>query len=108
VEVAKGRRRKKPVKVDVKETSGGCGEAGPPAAQVDTVTDTIEAVLADALAFAAAVEKPKKSKRAKKRDQQGNVAKTPKQDAETVADEVEENDDDSSTAGNEGCHWLLL
>lgn len=99
VEVAKGRRRKKPVKVDVKETSGGCGEAGPPAAQVDTVTDTIEAVLADALAFAAAVEKPKKSKRAKKRDQQGNVAKTPKQDAETVADEVEENDDDSSTAG---------
>ncbi|XP_068453038.1 bromodomain adjacent to zinc finger domain protein 2A isoform X2 [Clinocottus analis] len=98
VEVPKGRKRKKSLKVDVKETSGACGEAGPPAGEIDTVASTIEAVLAEALAFSEAVEKPKKAKRAKKQDQEGNVAKTPKQDGEKIADD-DENDDDSSTAG---------
>ncbi|XP_059188916.1 bromodomain adjacent to zinc finger domain protein 2A isoform X2 [Centropristis striata] len=94
--VAKGRKRKKSLKLDVKETSGACGEAGPPTGEVDPITATIDAVLANA--SAAAGEKPKKAKRAKKQDQ-GNVAKTQKQDAETAADDADENDDDSSTAG---------
>ncbi|XP_075955886.1 bromodomain adjacent to zinc finger domain protein 2A isoform X1 [Anarhichas minor] len=98
-EVAKGRKRKKSLKVDVKETSGACGEAGPPTGEVDTVTATIEAVLATASAYTTADVKPKKAKRAKKQDQEGNVSKTPKQDTETVANDVDENDDDSSTAG---------
>ncbi|GLD50029.1 bromodomain adjacent to zinc finger domain protein 2A [Lates japonicus] len=99
VEVASGRKRKKSLKVDVKETSGASGEAGPPAEEVDSITATIEAVLANASSLNTAVDKPKKAKRVKKQDQEGNVAKTPKQDAETTADDVDENDDDSSTAG---------
>ncbi|XP_054464722.1 bromodomain adjacent to zinc finger domain protein 2A [Anoplopoma fimbria] len=97
--VPKGRKRKKSLKVDVKETSGVCGEAGPSTGEVDTVTTTIEAVLANALAYTTPVEKPKKAKRAKKQDQEGNVAKTPKKDAETIAGDADDNDDDSSTAG---------
>lgn len=97
-EVAKGRKRKASVKVDVKETSAVCGEAEH-TGEVDPITATIEAVLANASSVNTAVEKPKKVKRAKKQDQDGNLAKTPKQDAEKTADD--ENDDDSSTAGNE-------
>lgn len=99
-EPVKGRKRKKSVKVEVKETSDVCGEARPPTEEVDSITATIEAVLANALAIDTAVEKPKK-KRVKKQDQEGNVVKTPKQDGEKTADDVDENDDDSSTAGNE-------
>ncbi|XP_034445587.1 bromodomain adjacent to zinc finger domain protein 2A isoform X1 [Hippoglossus hippoglossus] len=95
VGVATSRKRKKSVKVDVKETSDVSGEAGPPA-ELDTVTATIEAVLANALAFNPTGEKLKKAKRVKKQDEEGNVAKTPKNEAGTAADE---NDDDSSTAG---------
>ncbi|XP_074499875.1 bromodomain adjacent to zinc finger domain protein 2A isoform X2 [Sebastes fasciatus] len=101
-EVARGRKRKRSLKVEVKETSGVSGEAGPPTGEVDTVTATIEAVLANAVsAINTALDKPKKAKRAKKQDQEGNVAKTPKQDVETPADDGDENDDGSSTAGNE-------
>ncbi|XP_044068494.1 bromodomain adjacent to zinc finger domain protein 2A isoform X2 [Siniperca chuatsi] len=96
-EVAKGRKRKKSVKVNVKETSDVCGEARPPTEEVDPITATIEAVLANASAINTAIEKPKKVKRVKKQDQEGNAVKTPKQDAEKTADD--ENDDDSSTAG---------
>ncbi|XP_070694978.1 bromodomain adjacent to zinc finger domain protein 2A [Pempheris klunzingeri] len=95
-EAVKGRKRKKSVKMDVKETSGVCGEAGPPTEDVDPITATIEAVLASAIDTA--VEKPKK-KRVKKQDQEGNMLKTPKQDGEKTADDADENDDDSSTAG---------
>ncbi|XP_040905153.1 bromodomain adjacent to zinc finger domain protein 2A [Toxotes jaculatrix] len=98
-EGATGRKRKKSLKVDVKETSDVSGEAGPPAEEFDSITATIEAVLANASAINTAVEKPKKAKRAKKQDQEGNVVKTQKQDAETAADDGDENDDDSSTAG---------
>ncbi|KAJ4934878.1 hypothetical protein JOQ06_007659 [Pogonophryne albipinna] len=91
-EVAKGRKRKKSLKVDVQETSDVTGEA------VDTVTATIEAVLANASAITTTFEKPKKAKRVKKRDQEGNVAKIRK-DAAMTADDVEGNDEDSSTAG---------
>ncbi|XP_029291326.1 bromodomain adjacent to zinc finger domain protein 2A [Cottoperca gobio] len=97
-EVAKGRKRKKSLKVDVKETSAVCGEAGPPTAEVDPITATIDAVLANTSAINTTFEKPKKAKRVKKQDQEGNLAKTRK-DAETTADDVDENDDDSSTAG---------
>lgn len=93
--VAKGRKRNKSLKVDVQDTSGACGEAGPPAGELDTVTATIEAVLVDAAAYTSA-EKPKKAKRVKKQDQDGNVANTP---VEKTADDVDDNDDDSSTAG---------
>lgn len=93
-EGSKGRKRKKP---DVKETSEECGEAVPPTGEIDPITATIEAVLASASAFHSSVDKPKKVKRAKKQQLEGNLAKTPKQDG--AADD--NNDDDSSTAGNE-------
>ncbi|XP_020496469.2 bromodomain adjacent to zinc finger domain protein 2A [Labrus bergylta] len=95
----RGRKRKKPLKGDVKETSDGCGEAGPSTEEFDTVTDTIDAVLANASAIDTSVEKPKKGKRAKKQDKEGNLVKTPKKDKEKAADGADENDDDSSTAG---------
>ncbi|CAK6957513.1 bromodomain adjacent to zinc finger domain protein 2A isoform X2 [Scomber scombrus] len=98
-QVAKGRKRKKSLKVDVKETSDVSGEAGPPTEEVDPITATINAVLANALTISTAVNKPKKMKRAKKQDKDGSVVKKPKQNAETTADDVEDNDDDSSTAG---------
>ncbi|XP_035814435.2 bromodomain adjacent to zinc finger domain protein 2A isoform X1 [Amphiprion ocellaris] len=97
-EAPKGRKRKKSVKVDASETSAVSGEAGPLLEEVDPITATIEAVLANASALNTAAEKPKK-KRVKKQDQEGNVLKTQKQDAETTADNADENDDDSSTAG---------
>ncbi|KAF1390255.1 hypothetical protein PFLUV_G00056170 [Perca fluviatilis] len=97
-EVTKGRKRKKSLKVEVKDTSGSCGEAGLPTGEVDSITATIEAVLANVSANSAAIEKPKKAKRVKKQDQEGNVAKTSKQDAETTAADVDD-DDDSSAAG---------
>uniref|UniRef100_UPI0037E93829 bromodomain adjacent to zinc finger domain protein 2A n=1 Tax=Semicossyphus pulcher TaxID=241346 RepID=UPI0037E93829 len=93
----RGRKRKKSLKVD--ETSDACGEAGPSTEAVDTITATIEAVLANASTLDTNVEKPKKARRSKKQDQEGNLAKTPKQDEEKTADDAEENDDDSSTAG---------
>lgn len=91
-EVTRGRKRKKAVKVDAKETSGG-GD-GTQTEEVDPITATIEAVLANASSIDSSAVKPKKVKRAKKQDQEGN--KTTKQDAE----DVDENDDDSSAAGN--------
>lgn len=92
----KGRKRKKPVKV---ETSDGSGEAGLPAGELDPITATIEAVLANTSAIDTSFMKPKKAKRIKKQDQEGNAGKTQKQDADKTAEEGEENDDDSSTAG---------
>lgn len=62
--------------------------------EVDPITAAIDAVLANASSISAAIEKAKKIKRAKKQEQDGNVL-TKKQDA----DDGEENDDDSSTAG---------
>lgn len=88
------------------ETSDVSGAAAPPTGDVDPITATIEAVLADALAFTPTVVKAKK--RVRKQDQQGNVAKTPKQDGEKTANDAEENDDDSSTAGNGGAWFVLL
>ncbi|XP_028265980.1 bromodomain adjacent to zinc finger domain protein 2A [Parambassis ranga] len=86
-EVARGRKRKKSLKAEETDMSV---EAGPPSGEVDPITAAIEAVLANASAISAAMEKPKKMKRVKKQDQEGNG---------TAADEAEENDDDSSTAG---------
>lgn len=96
-EVGRGRKRKKPVKVDVKETSGPCGGDGTQTEEVDPITATIEAVLANASSIDSSAVKPKKVKRAKKQDQEGNVAKTAKQDPEKTAEDVD--DDDSSAAG---------
>ncbi|KAG7521278.1 bromodomain adjacent to zinc finger domain protein 2A [Solea senegalensis] len=96
-----GRKRKKVLEVDAKETSEVSGDAGSQTGEVDSITATIEAVLANAAsAVNTAGEKLKKVKRVKKQDQDGDVVKTPKQDAETTtADDAEENDDDSSTTG---------
>ncbi|KAM4610599.1 bromodomain adjacent to zinc finger domain protein 2A [Polymixia lowei] len=94
-----GRKRKKPLKVDIKETSDVCGEAGPPAEEVDPITAIIEAVLASATSGSTATEKPKKSKKLKKQSQEGHAAKIPKLDAETTANDVDNDGDDSSTAG---------
>ncbi len=72
-----------------------------PAELMDPITATIEAVLANASSIDSSAVKPKKMKRAKKQDQEGNVAKTAKQDPEKTAEDADENDDDSSAAGNE-------
>lgn len=98
-EPAKGRKRKRSLKVDGKETSNVSGDTGP-ATEVDSVTATIEAVLANVSAIGTSADKPKKVKRVKKQDQEGDLVKTKKQDAEATAEDVDENDDDSSTAGN--------
>ncbi|CAJ1084829.1 bromodomain adjacent to zinc finger domain protein 2A isoform X1 [Xyrichtys novacula] len=95
----KGRKRKKSFRADAQGTSDECGEAGPSTEEIDSITATIEAVLANASALSAAVVKPKKARRARKQDQEGHLGKTPKQDEEKTADDAEENDDDSSTAG---------
>lgn len=94
VEPAKGRKRKKSLKVDTQETSGVSGEAGPSTEEVDPITATIDAVLANASSVSTVVDKSRKMKGVKKQDQEGHK----KQDAETAADDVDENDD-SSTAG---------
>ncbi|KAM3618818.1 uncharacterized protein V6R79_025157 [Siganus canaliculatus] len=96
---AKGRKRKKFTKADAQETSDISGEAGPPTAELDPITATIEAVLASASATDTSFGKPKKAKRAKKQHQEAKVVKTGKQEAEKGGDDGEENDDDSSTAG---------
>lgn len=93
-----GRKRKKSLKE--KETPVLSEEAGPAAEEVDSITATIEAVLANTSAINTALDKPKKAKRVKKQDQEGDMVKTSKQDAETTAADDDENDDDSSTAGN--------
>lgn len=107
---ARGRKRKQSLQVDDQETAGVSGEAGSPAQEVDPITAAIDAVLANASVISTAVEKPKKRRRVKKRDQAGNAETTQKQDAKTSADNVDENDDDSSTAGGDAgsycCFWM--
>uniref|UniRef100_A0A087Y1P6 Bromodomain adjacent to zinc finger domain, 2A n=1 Tax=Poecilia formosa TaxID=48698 RepID=A0A087Y1P6_POEFO len=68
--------------------------------EVDPITAAINAVLANASALSTVVQKPKKMKRVRKQDQDGSAAGAQKRDAETTADDGDENDD-SSTAGNE-------
>lgn len=95
--VAKGRKRKKPLIEDVKNDAG---QTVPLAeGEMDPIMATIEAVLAKAATFSATLDKPKKQKRVKKDNQEGSAGKTGKQDADAPADDAEENDDDSSTAG---------
>ncbi|KAM9351006.1 bromodomain adjacent to zinc finger domain protein 2A [Symphorus nematophorus] len=92
-----GRKRK--MKVDVKETSDVGGEAAPPTGDDDSITATIDAVLANASSLDTSATKPKKMKRVRKQHQEENMVKTAKEDAEKTADDVDENDDESSTAG---------
>ncbi|TKS77828.1 Zinc finger domain protein 2A [Collichthys lucidus] len=92
-EAVKGRKRKTSVRVDKSDICGA------PTVEVDPITATIEAVLANTSTLNTSAEKPKKVKRVKKQHQEGNVVKTPKQDAEKTADDADDNDDDSSTAG---------
>ncbi|XP_041860013.1 bromodomain adjacent to zinc finger domain protein 2A isoform X2 [Melanotaenia boesemani] len=95
---ARGRKRKKSFKMEAKNASDVSAGAGSLTQEVDPITAAIEAVLANAAAINTAAEKPKKMKRVRKQDQEGNVT-TQKRDAETTANDGDENDDDSSTAG---------
>uniref|UniRef100_A0A672JHP0 Bromodomain adjacent to zinc finger domain, 2A n=1 Tax=Salarias fasciatus TaxID=181472 RepID=A0A672JHP0_SALFA len=95
---ARGRKRKKSVKGDGKEGAQVVGVSGLPTEEVDSVTAAIEAVLANVSALSTTVEKTKKAKRARKQNRDGSV-KAQKQDAEATAEDGDENDDDSSTAG---------
>ncbi|XP_026187446.1 bromodomain adjacent to zinc finger domain protein 2A [Mastacembelus armatus] len=97
-EGTKGRKRKMSVKADVQETPHLSEGAGPPTEDVDSITATIEAVLANTSAINTTAVKPKKVKRVKKQDQEGSLIKTSK-DAETAGEDVEENEDDSSSTG---------
>lgn len=91
-EEAKGRKRKKPVKQDMKDSSDTAGAAGPPAGEIDPITATIEAVLANAASIDTSVEKLKKMKRTKK------CQEASKQDGEKSAED--DDNEDGSAAGN--------
>lgn len=88
-EAAKGRKRKKPVKEEMKGSSDAAGAARPPAGEIDPITATIDAVLANAASIDTSVEKLKKLKRTKK------CQEASKQDGEKSA----EDDEEGSTAG---------
>uniref|UniRef100_A0A3Q2TIN0 Bromodomain adjacent to zinc finger domain, 2A n=1 Tax=Fundulus heteroclitus TaxID=8078 RepID=A0A3Q2TIN0_FUNHE len=96
-EGAAGRKRKKSLKVDAKETSEASGEPGSLAQEVDPIMAAIDAVLANTSALSTAADKPKKMKRVRKQDQE--AAGPQKRDAEAGADDGDDHDDDSSTAG---------
>lgn len=97
---AKGRRRKKPLKAEVKDTSDLNGDAGSPSGEVDPITATIDAVLANASALDTSVVKLKKVRRVKKQHPEGAAVAKPKHDVDKSAEDAEENDD-SSTAGTD-------
>ncbi|XP_029689730.1 bromodomain adjacent to zinc finger domain protein 2A isoform X2 [Takifugu rubripes] len=90
-EAAKGRKRKKPVKQEMKDCSDAAGAAGPPAGEIDPITATIDAVLANAASIDTSVEKLKKLKRTKK------CQEASKQDGEKSAEE--DDNEEGSTAG---------
>ncbi|XP_034028715.1 bromodomain adjacent to zinc finger domain protein 2A isoform X2 [Thalassophryne amazonica] len=93
------RKRKKFFTVDVKETSDLQGVAGAPSREVDSITATIDAVLASTSTIHTVAEKSRKLKMVKKEDQEGYMVITPKQDAETTPNDNEDIDDDSSNTG---------
>lgn len=86
------------MKQDLKDASDRAGATGPPAGEMDPITATIEAVLANAASFDTSVEKLKKMKRTKK------CQETPKQDGSKSAED--EDNDDGSTAGNSRFYLL--
>nr|XP_057908122.1 bromodomain adjacent to zinc finger domain protein 2A isoform X2 [Doryrhamphus excisus]XP_057908123.1 bromodomain adjacent to zinc finger domain protein 2A isoform X2 [Doryrhamphus excisus]XP_057908124.1 bromodomain adjacent to zinc finger domain protein 2A isoform X2 [Doryrhamphus excisus] len=98
--VPKGRRRRRvSLKAEpVKETPDKCEHTGPTSEEMDSITATIEAVLANPSAITSPFDKPK-MKRARKQDQVGKNKKLPKQDAETAASDADENEEEISTAG---------
>ncbi|XP_054639345.1 bromodomain adjacent to zinc finger domain protein 2A isoform X2 [Dunckerocampus dactyliophorus] len=100
VVVAKGRRRRRAsVKAEpVIETADKCEKTGSTSEEMDSITATIEAVLANPSAISSPFDKPK-MKRARKQNQVGKDMKPPKQDAETAASDPDDNEDQSSTTG---------
>lgn len=80
------------MKQDVKDASDTAAATGPPAGEIDPITATIEAVLANAASIDTSVEKLKKMKRTKK-CQEG-----PKEDGEKFTED--DDNDDGSTTGN--------
>ena len=92
-----GRKRKKPLKEEAKDVSQ---TAGPPTGELDPISAIIEAVLARASEASSADETLKKPKKAKKQGQEGSAAKVPKLQADAAEEEVENDADDSSTAGD--------
>ncbi|XP_061760562.1 bromodomain adjacent to zinc finger domain protein 2A isoform X2 [Nerophis ophidion] len=91
---AKGRRRRR---VSLKSPDK-CEQIGPLSEEMDSVTATIEAVLANPAAISSPFDKPKVN-RARKRDQDGNDTKPPKQGAEIAASDADDNEEQSFTAG---------
>lgn len=79
------------MKQDVKDASDTAGATGPPAGEIDPITATIEAVLANAASIDTSMERLKKTKRAKK------CQEAPKRDGEKS---TEDDNDDGSTTGD--------
>ncbi|XP_072306374.1 bromodomain adjacent to zinc finger domain protein 2A [Eucyclogobius newberryi] len=69
--------------------------------ELDSISATIDAVLANAATLCTDVEKPKKKRRKKQQQQEGDVVeKGAKPNADTTAEDGEEHEDDGSTAGD--------
>ena len=95
-----GRKRKKPLKEEAKDTSDFSQAVGPPTGEVDPISAIIEAVLARASEASSPDETLKKPKKARKQGQEGSAAKVPKLQVDAAEEEVENDADDSSTAGD--------
>ncbi|KAK7881660.1 hypothetical protein WMY93_030069 [Mugilogobius chulae] len=72
--------------------------------ELDSISATIEAVLANAATLCPDVEKPKKKRRRRQQPQEGEAAEetevVDKPDADTTAENAEEHEDEGSTAGD--------
>ncbi|XP_057685295.1 bromodomain adjacent to zinc finger domain protein 2A isoform X1 [Corythoichthys intestinalis] len=99
-EGAKGRKRKVSLRPEqVTETSNKCDQIQPPSEEIDSITATIEAVLANTSAITLPFEKSKKIKRAKKHEQDGKDDSTQNDDTGEAASDAEDNVDETSTSG---------
>ncbi|XP_077598273.1 bromodomain adjacent to zinc finger domain protein 2A isoform X2 [Stigmatopora nigra] len=96
----KGRKRKVSLRPEqVKETLDKCDQIQPPSEEIDTITATIEAVLANTSALSLPCDKSKKIKRTKKHEQDGKDDSTPKDDTAEFASDAEDKVDVISTLG---------
>ncbi|XP_061651158.1 bromodomain adjacent to zinc finger domain protein 2A isoform X1 [Phyllopteryx taeniolatus] len=96
-EGVKGRKRKATLRPEqAKGTPNKCGQTQPPSEEIDSITATIEAVLANTSAISSPFDKPKKMKRMK---QVKEDMTTLKDDAGAAASDAEDNEEESSPAG---------
>ncbi|XP_061699296.1 bromodomain adjacent to zinc finger domain protein 2A isoform X2 [Syngnathoides biaculeatus] len=98
-EIFKGRKRKATLRPEqAKGTLDECGQTQPPSEEIDSITATIEAVLANPSAITSPFDKPKMMKRMKKPEQVKKDMTTLK-DAGATASDAEDNEEESSPAG---------